>query len=277
MDELSDNKGYKLEQDYVKSTYDRIAEDFSITRYKKWPKVDAFLQSLSQSSLLLDIGCGNGKYLDNSNTFNIGCDLSLNLLKICKNKGFEVVLCDMSRLPFRQEIFDSVICVAALHHIVTSSRRQNCLKDIVELMAPKDSKCLVQVWSFEQQLEKDNPYLKKQVNTLDLPPEDRVPKQFEVNSEIKLPIHMNRTPFVGQDVLVPFHAKSSVSSNQALKHEKDSSSSPSLRYYHVFKQGELDAMFKKIPAISILQSYYDRGNWCVVIGKAIESKKSESL
>lgn len=32
-------------------------------RYKPWPKVHAFLESLPRYSLVVDVGCGNGKYL----------------------------------------------------------------------------------------------------------------------------------------------------------------------------------------------------------------------
>lgn len=265
MDDLPEEKGQQLEQDYVKSTYNKIAQDFSTTRYKKWPKVDAFLQSLVESScsLLLDVGCGNGKYLDNKGTFNIGCDLSLNLLLICKTRGFEVVLCDMSRLPFRAEVFDSVICIAALHHLTTSRRRQKCLSEMTKLMSPLGSQCLVQVWSFEQQLEKDNPYLKKTSEST----ANEQTNGVEVSEHIRLPIHKNRTPFIEQDVLVPFHTKSSEKTLSSTSKGDEEKNNQQLRYYHVFKEGELDGLFREISDISIEQSYYDRGNWCVVAAK----------
>jgi alkylated DNA repair protein alkB family protein 8 len=254
MDQLPELTGIKVEKDYVKSTYDNIAEDFSSTRYKKWPKVEAFLKDLPSDSLLLDVGCGNGKYLDNPTTYNIGCDLSLNLLKICKSKGFEVVLCDMTRLPFRCEVFDNVICIAALHHVISEKRRQKCIEDITQLMTPAESRLLVQVWSFEQDIDPDNPYLKRNLNQ-----QGTSTQNVEIIDNVQLPVHKNRTPFLNQDVLVPFHAKLKTSDDSA------SESEVQFRYYHVFKQGELDLMLKKIPNITILQSYYDRGNWCAII------------
>ena len=40
------------------------------------------------------------------------------------------------------------------------------------------------------------------------------------------------------------------------------------RYYHVFREGELDEMIeKKIPSLHIIKSYYDHANWCVVAEK----------
>ena len=39
------------------------------------------------------------------------------------------------------------------------------------------------------------------------------------------------------------------------------------RYYHVFKKGELEELVKKVESVSIVKSYYDRDNWCVICEK----------
>lgn len=39
------------------------------------------------------------------------------------------------------------------------------------------------------------------------------------------------------------------------------------RYYHVFKEGELEQLVKEVDGLKILQSYYDRDNWCVICEK----------
>jgi alkylated DNA repair protein alkB family protein 8 len=44
--------------------YENIASHFSHTRHKPWPNVLSFVQSLPIGSLLVDVGCGNGKYFD---------------------------------------------------------------------------------------------------------------------------------------------------------------------------------------------------------------------
>lgn len=59
-------------------------------------------------------------------------------------------------------------------------------------------------------------------------------------------------------------------------YEPDSSTlNPSnQRFYHVFKHGELEMLIeeaaKSINGIQILHSYYDHGNWCVIVQKNIE-------
>ncbi|CAI5458797.1 unnamed protein product [Closterium sp. Yama58-4] len=53
-----------VERDFVHKVYDAIAPHFSATRFARWPKVAEFLLSLPAGSLVLDAGCGNGKYLN---------------------------------------------------------------------------------------------------------------------------------------------------------------------------------------------------------------------
>ena len=71
-----------MEKKHVYEVYDRIAPHFSHTRYKPWPKIEAFLKQLEAGSVVLDVGCGNGKYLGvNPALHMVGIDRSLGLLK----------------------------------------------------------------------------------------------------------------------------------------------------------------------------------------------------
>jgi len=53
----------KMEKEHVYEVYEKIAPHFSNTRYKPWPKVEEFMNSLPPGSIVADVGCGNGKYL----------------------------------------------------------------------------------------------------------------------------------------------------------------------------------------------------------------------
>lgn len=39
------------------------------------------------------------------------------------------------------------------------------------------------------------------------------------------------------------------------------------RYYHVYEQFELDQLVQSVPGAEVLDSFYDKDNWCVVMGK----------
>lgn len=79
-----------------------------------------------------------------------------------------------------------------------------------------------------------------------------------------LPVHTNRTQFAAQDMLVPW--KMRAEPDDATK----ATAKPQqlfLRYYHVFEEGELEALVGRVNGAHVLRSYYDQGNWCVVFEK----------
>lgn len=39
------------------------------------------------------------------------------------------------------------------------------------------------------------------------------------------------------------------------------------RFYHVFKKGELEALCRMVGGSEICESYYDEGNWCIILKK----------
>ncbi|UYV77551.1 ALKBH8 [Cordylochernes scorpioides] len=111
-----------LEKTYVHKVYEDIASHFSETRHSPWPQVAQFLQSLPTGSVVLDAGCGNGKYLAAYGTSHLvmtGCDTSIGLLHICRNKGQDVVVADTTALPHRSGSVDACISIAVLHHLAT--------------------------------------------------------------------------------------------------------------------------------------------------------------
>jgi len=78
-------------------------------------------------------------------------------------------------------------------------------------------------------------------------------------------VHKNRTEFE-QDVLVPWKMKA---------HEKERTNATDqnkqcsvfYRFYHVFKQHELEHLCCSLPECTIVKSYYDSGNWAIVLQK----------
>ncbi|XP_065847105.1 tRNA (carboxymethyluridine(34)-5-O)-methyltransferase [Euphorbia lathyris] len=141
----------EIEKKYVHSVYDAIAPHFSSTRFAKWPKVATFLNSLHKGSLILDAGCGNGKYLGlNPDCFFIGCDISEPLIKICADRGNEVLVGDAVNLPYRTGFGDAAISIAVLHHLSTENRRKKAIEELVRVVK-KGGLVLITVWAVEQE------------------------------------------------------------------------------------------------------------------------------
>lgn len=39
------------------------------------------------------------------------------------------------------------------------------------------------------------------------------------------------------------------------------------RYYHLFEQGEIDALVEQVPGVKAVDSFFDRSNWCIIFEK----------
>lgn len=80
-----------------------------------------------------------------------------------------------------------------------------------------------------------------------------------------LPIHINRTEFKQQDLLVPWQLKD----EHGVKGGESPVEGKNIfhRFYHVFKQGELEQICSSVSGCRVRDRYYDQGNWCVVVEK----------
>lgn len=142
---------------FVRGVYDRIAKEFDNTRYSLWPGVRDFLDSLQTYDKVLDIGCGNGKYLSYRNDLDMyGCDQCSRLLEIAASKhpNAKLVQSDICSMPYESDVFDACICIAVFHHLENVEARKLFLNELDRVMRP-GARCLITVWAKEQ-LEKEN-------------------------------------------------------------------------------------------------------------------------
>ena len=150
-----------LEQKYVHDVYEKIAPHFSKTRGYLWNQVKLFIQTIPETSLVADIGCGNGKNSLEAKYFPIVSDVSSNFLKICMDRDLETSCCNIVSIPYRGGLFDYTICVAVIHHLSTKERRQNAVKELVRITKP-GGKIFIQVWALEQPKESKNKFTKQE-------------------------------------------------------------------------------------------------------------------
>ncbi|XP_062564046.1 alkylated DNA repair protein alkB homolog 8 [Armigeres subalbatus] len=264
-DQIEENAA-QLELENVHRVYNEIAKHFSETRHSPWPRIASFLESLRPGSVLLDIGCGNGKYLGlNTNVIGLGCDRSDGLLKVCTERGFNVVQCDCLALPFKSGCADACICIAVIHHLASLERRKQAIEEMCRVLRA-GGRALIYVWAKNQEANaKKSSYLRqnKQNNKISRGVQlETVPTSVEHSMEgnTGLPIHTNRTQFQHQDVLVPWKLRD-------VERQEKETKVTFLRYYHVFEEPELSGLCREIVGISVEESYYDQGNWCVIFRK----------
>lgn len=110
--------------------YDLISANYDKTRTAVGLDiVIGYIYTMSKSNEnlhILDAGCGTGNYSLELNKYfpNIWCaDFSMGMLNKCKekfsdeNKSVNFLRCDISKLPFKDETLDVIICNQSLHHL----------------------------------------------------------------------------------------------------------------------------------------------------------------
>lgn len=301
-----------FERAHVREVYDDIAAHFSATRHTAWPLVTAFVREqtnppadVDEPVLLLDVGCGNGKYLRghdvianggdgggyalgvdtcehlvrhfnlNSNTNTNGDNPSGNENNSNSNSNrssrssdgtttVDVGVADVMTIPLRDNTFDVVLCIAVVHHLCTRPRRVVALRECVRVLRPH-GKALFYVWaqSHRHQTNSNN----NNMNNNDRDENSEGEKGGKTTSK------MMRRRFCAQDMLVPWH----------LRKRKDGADNDRVlgdwhrvyrRFYHVYRQGELEDELRDVGGIEILKSYFDHQNWCVIVRKLAPTPSS---
>ncbi len=142
-----------IESSNVHALYDAIAPHFSSTRHSPWPRVAAYVSALPVGTILVDIGCGNGKYLPGAKAarvMGVGFDRSAPLVEIAAARGFEAGVCDALLVPVRGGSADTALSIAVLHHLSTRARRVAALVELLRVVKPHGGQALVYAWALEQ-------------------------------------------------------------------------------------------------------------------------------
>ena len=137
------------EKQYVKDVYENIANRFDSTRLYTWSWIEEFLEKLPSTSLVYDIGFGNGRNMMNNKIKFIGIDNCENFINICKSKNLEVINSNITNIPLDNNSCDAIICIAVFHQLSNSDNRLNALLEMKRLIK-SGSKILLSVWSINQ-------------------------------------------------------------------------------------------------------------------------------
>lgn len=137
----------------VKKAFDRIASDWDERVAEPRPFAAHFYPVIKKGWAVLDAGCGNA-----ATTLEIakrcravvGADFSKGMLERARRrtkavKNVELVEADFTSLPFGNESFDAVFCIAALHHL-TKREQPKAVKEFWRVLK-KNGLVFVTVWS----------------------------------------------------------------------------------------------------------------------------------
>lgn len=142
----------------TKETYNTVAKNWEEKRKYYWKPVIQFVENFNNKEELkfLDLGCGGGRHLElaqksgfkNENIF--GCDYSKGQLETVKGKGFHTILSDLTELKIKNNQFDSIICIAAHHHLLEKEKQLQSLREMKRILS-NNGKILLANWFPEQE------------------------------------------------------------------------------------------------------------------------------
>ena len=147
----------KYAEDLLKKTkqdYDKIAQEFSATRWRIWEETEfLFNDYVMPGDKVLDLGCGNGRFfefLKDKDVNYIGVDFSEKLIEFAKKKypKIKFQVADALNLPFPNNYFDKIYSIAVLHHIPSEEFRVQFLKEARRILKPNGFLILT-VWKPE--------------------------------------------------------------------------------------------------------------------------------
>ncbi|KAK8739581.1 hypothetical protein OTU49_003413 [Cherax quadricarinatus] len=256
---LDDRNAAKLEREHVLQVYDQIAEHFSVTRHKPWPQVleERRLAAVSEMLRVLSIG-GRGliyvwameqqkgkkrsTYLKHNKTNSHDTQQDESLIAISKNLNFEE---EQNTESNQRSIKASTSGASSLP--VHVNRTEFVQQD---MLVP---------WKLKTQKKKEGNCDKK--------------GHYEKECRISYRCRGSKTPVNGpsldapQTTVLENDIKENYQNNSYKREPQTSGSDPVFhRFYHVFKQGELEALCSQLN-VNIIKSYYDEGNWCIIFEK----------
>ena len=140
-----------LEKEHVHKVYNCIAQHFSNTRVNQWQWITDFINLTAKpNKRILDIGCGNGRNMEGYDKTQVfGIDTCAEFVEICKERGYNVSLANMCHIPFPDNYFDHILCIASFHHLSTEEHRLQALREMHRIIKPGGA-LLLSVWSIRQ-------------------------------------------------------------------------------------------------------------------------------
>jgi ubiquinone/menaquinone biosynthesis C-methylase UbiE len=112
---------------------------------------------------ILDLGSGAGRHLVKINKGKMWLvDFSKEMIKFAKEKSkrnkikAEFFVSDLTKLPFKDNFFDSAIAIASLHCVEGKENREKAIKELFRVLK-KGAKADIAVWNKDSKKFKNSP------------------------------------------------------------------------------------------------------------------------
>lgn len=271
------------EEEYVHKVYNEIASHFSQTRYKPWPIVTKFLNDQTMGSIGIDVGCGNGKYLNvNPDVFIVGSDRSDGLISCAHdiNSDYNVLVADGMNLPHRNDTFDFAISIAVVHHWTTRERRIQAINHIMSKVKV-GGQLLIYCWALEQGssrrgyhegMEQDVliPWVLQEKNKDSSKQTQGKKKKNIAKPDLTgIPPH-ERATFMAKwkEEQEKIRQAELEKMKEESKKDDEKAGATKYRFYHLYREGELEEDCISAGA-EVVSTGYEKDNWYVIAKKVL--------
>lgn len=138
----------------VQEDYDKIADEFDISRKSYRKGFALFFPYIKNGDFVVDLGCGNGRLFDylskEKDIKYLGIDNSHNILeKARKNYPAEFIHGDLLEIPVESAVVDTVVSIASLHHVPSKEFRTKAVQEMYRILKKKGT-LIVRVWNLFQ-------------------------------------------------------------------------------------------------------------------------------
>jgi ubiquinone/menaquinone biosynthesis C-methylase UbiE len=149
-----------MANDSQEKVWDAVAEQWKHFRQKPFSELSKTINRLAnneknpEKAKIFEIGCGNCRNLLEFGKRGFKCygiDFSSEMLKqadyFSRKNNFRVILKKIgaTKLKFKKDFFDYVLCIAVLHHL-NKKEQGECLNEIYRILK-KRGKLLITVWN----------------------------------------------------------------------------------------------------------------------------------
>jgi tRNA (uracil-5-)-methyltransferase TRM9 len=176
-----------------------------------------------------------------------------------QHEPHDVVVADNLSLPHPPHSFDFAISIAVVHHLSTPARRVEAVKCILELLRPA-GKALIYVWALEQKSSRrgwdEGGEQDVMVPWVLTTKKEKVPKKRKQKKR-------------GEEGMAPNDGEGE-KEGEAQSEEKLETADVKpegdktfLRYYHLYRKGELEEDIEKAGG-KVLESGYEKDNWWAI-------------
>lgn len=126
-----------MKKDYDKEYFEYLKKRSLLERFLRKYLYKELFKEIEGSTL--DVGCGIGEFIENIPN-SVGIDINPYCVKYCNQKGLNVIKNSATKIRFKNEHFNTIICVHLLEHL---KRPEDAIKEMYRKLKPNGKLIIV--------------------------------------------------------------------------------------------------------------------------------------